>query len=125
VRGVTRLAHAVLRAERARLAALSITFVGPAGIRSLNRRHLHRDRVTDVIAFSLSGVAGDVYICPAVAAEQARRLGIPVRDELRRLVVHGVLHVLGHEHPGGRAREASPMWRRQERLLGRYGALAR
>jgi probable rRNA maturation factor len=40
-----------------------------------------------------------------------------VREELLRLVVHGVLHVLGHDHPEDDARYTSPMWRRQERLL--------
>jgi probable rRNA maturation factor len=42
-----------------------------------------------------------------------------VREEIARLVVHGVLHALGHEHPEDEARTTSPMWRRQERLLDR------
>jgi len=121
---VARLAAAVLRAERARLSALSITLVGTGRIRTLNRVHLGRDRQTDVIAFALDG-AGDVYICPAVAARQARAFGVTPKDELRRLVIHGVLHALGHDHPDGEQRTRSPMWRRQERYLERYGALAR
>jgi ssRNA-specific RNase YbeY (16S rRNA maturation enzyme) len=40
-----------------------------------------------------------------------------VREETLRLVVHGVLHVLGYDHPAGESRYESPMWRRQERLL--------
>jgi len=124
--GVAALAAAVVDAERAALAALSITFVGERRIRALNRAHLGHDRPTDVIAFTLGdGFAGDVYVCPAVAAREARRAGVPLREELRRLVVHGVLHVLGHDHPGGEARLRSPMWRRQERLLARLGRLAR
>ena len=124
VAGLTRLATAVLAAERARLSALSITLVGTGRMRALNRTHLGRDRQTDVIAFALDG-AGDVYICPAVAQRQARAFGVTVKDELRRLVVHGVLHALGHDHPAGEERTRSPMWRRQERYLARYGALAR
>ena len=42
-----------------------------------------------------------------------------VREELARLVVHGTLHVLGHDHPEDDSRLRSPMWRRQERLLRR------
>ena len=126
---VRALAAGVVRAERPRVRELSITFVGPARIRSLNREHLGHDRETDVIAFSLiapntdqprppaPGLVGDVYICPAVAAGNARRLGITPSEEVRRLVVHGILHVLGYDHPQGEARTASPMWRRQERLL--------
>jgi len=127
---LARLAADVLRAERVRVQALSVTLVGPSRIRALNRVHLGRDRVTDVIAFAFAPVrggpiVGDVYVCPRVAAAQARALGIPAREELRRLVVHGVLHVTGHDHPAGPSRTRSPMWRRQERYLARFGGNAR
>jgi rRNA maturation RNase YbeY len=92
-------------------------------MRALNAGWKGRDRVTDVLAFSLAGpgeiVAGDIYICPWIATREAAARGIPVRRELLRLVVHGVLHVLGHDHPAGEERIASPMWRRQERYLRR------
>jgi probable rRNA maturation factor len=69
--------------------------------------------------------SGDVYLCPEVARENARRHGVPVREEVARLVVHGTLHVLGHEHPEDDTRTRSAMWRRQERLLARlYGSAA-
>jgi len=117
------LARAVLRAEGARDAAVSVSFVGRRRIRSLNRRFLGHDRETDVIALAMPGapgpLVGDVYCAPEVAARAARRFGVPVREEVRRLVVHGVLHVLGHEHPEGAARTRSAMWARQERLLRR------
>jgi probable rRNA maturation factor len=45
-----------------------------------------------------------------------------VREELQRLVVHGVLHVLGHDHPEDESRYESSMWKRQERLLRTVGA---
>jgi len=141
-----RLARAVLRAEGVRHAVLSIAIVGRGRIRTLNRRHLGKDRETDVIAFALTArtdapthrgtnarghggtgarrhgpvVVGDVYVCAPVAAGQASALGVQPVDELRRLVVHGVLHVLGYDHPD-RQRTASAMWRRQERLLVRFG----
>jgi probable rRNA maturation factor len=119
---VRRLVAAVVKAER-RDAVLSVSFVGLATMRALNREHKRNDRPTDVLAFALpqpgQGIVGDIYICPAVAREQARRLGIAPRRELARLVVHGVLHVLGHDHPEGPDREQSPMWRRQEQYLRR------
>lgn len=90
-------------------------------MRRLNRRWQGLDRPTDVIAFALpepgDGVTGDVYICPAVARTEARSRGIPVREELVRLMVHGTLHVLGYEHPDTEERIRSPMWRRQERYV--------
>ncbi len=91
-------------------------------MRGLNRRALGRDRATDVIAFRLphlDQLIGDIYICPSVARRAAREAGVSEREEILRLVVHGVLHVLGHEHPEGARRVASPMWRRQERYVER------
>jgi len=117
---VVRGARAVLEGER-RPAMLSVAFVGRDRMRALNARWKGKDRVTDVLAFSLVGpggmVAGDIYICPWVAGREAAARGIPLRRELLRLVVHGALHVLGYDHPAGEARIRSPMWRRQERYL--------
>ncbi len=116
----------VLDAENARAALLSITLLTPARMASLNRRHLGHAGATDVISFGFrdpsGAVIGDVYVCPAVAAANARAFGSGVREELLRLVVHGTLHALGHDHPEGEARVRSPMWRRQERLLARVMA---
>jgi rRNA maturation RNase YbeY len=98
-------------------------------MRTLNRVWLGVDGDTDVIAFPLRGprgsLAGDVYLSPEVAAMSARGLGISPAAEVRRLVVHGVLHVMGWDHPRGDGRLKSPMWRRQEKLLARLGRLAR
>jgi probable rRNA maturation factor len=109
----------VLRRER-RDADISVTFLGPVSMRRLNLEFRARNRPTDVLAFPLQTrgrLTGDIYVCPAVGRQQARRLGISPRDELLRLVVHGTLHVLGYDHPEDASRESSPMWRRQERHL--------
>ena len=110
----------VVRQERRR-ARLGVTFVGKARMRSLNARYLGHDYVTDVISFPLPQpgglIAGDIYVCRYAAARNARAHDVPVRQELRRLVVHGTLHVLGWDHPVGPALTRSPMWRRQERYL--------
>ena len=125
---VADVARKVLRAEGVSHALLSITFLSRRAITTLNRRHLRRDRPTDVIAFGLGEqgrhgpIVGDVYIAPDVARESARANGIGVREELVRLVVHGTLHALGHDHPETDARTASPMWKRQERLVKRLTA---
>lgn len=119
---VRRAVALVLRGERRR-ATLSVTFLGRDAMRRLNARYLGHDRPTDVIAFALPGpagaLAGDVYLCPWVAARSARMHRVSLRQELLRLVIHGTLHVLGWEHPEGVDRTGSPMWRRQEHYLGR------
>ena len=127
-----RIASTVLRAEHVRDADVSITFVSNRSIATLNKRHLGHAGPTDVISFELGSDApgtptlGDIYIAPDVARAHARELGIPVAEELARLVVHGTLHVLGYTHPEGSRvdRLASPMWKRQERLLRRALAAA-
>jgi probable rRNA maturation factor len=124
-RRVAEIARAVLRAERVRSAHLSITFVSARSIASMNARHLGHQGATDVISFALSPneaddtVTGDVYIAPEIARRNAAVHGASAREEIARLVVHGVLHVLGYDHPEGRGRTSSPMWRRQEALVTR------
>ena len=124
---VAALAEGVLRAERVRDAEVSITFLDARRMAALNRRHLEHRGPTDVITFELTRVpagpiTGDVYICPAVTTANARAHGVSVREELARVVVHAMLHVLGHEHPEDESRYGSAMWRRQERLLRLLGA---
>lgn len=113
----------VLRAEGVREALLSIAFVSDREIASLNWKHLRHRGPTDVIAFGFAPgarggpVIGDVYVAPGVARRNAAAHGRGVREETLRLVVHGVLHVVGYDHPADESRYESPMWRRQERLL--------
>jgi probable rRNA maturation factor len=121
---VAAIARIVLGAERIAAAQLSITFVNNRRITALNRRHLNHGGSTDVISFGLTSVptgpiVGDIYIAPDVARRNAIAHGVSIREELTRLVVHGVLHVLGFDHPNGSGRDRSPMWRRQEELVAR------
>jgi len=117
---VRRVVEAVLQGERRR-ALMSITFLGRDAMRRLNAEHKGHDRPTDVLSFAMTDAAGrtlgDVYVCPWVAAREARARRIPLRQELIRLVVHGTLHALGRDHPEDERRTASPMWRRQERYV--------
>ncbi len=102
---------------------LSITFVDDAGARDLNLRYLGHDWVPDVLSFALHAEGeppvGDVYIGFEQALRQASDEGVPAEEEFVRLAVHGVLHVLGQEHPEGEARMESEMYRRQEAIVSR------
>ena len=122
-RSVRDLAGFVLQRERVSSAMLSIAFVSRRRIASLNKEHLGHEGDTDVITFALgrstpsAPLVGDIYVAPDVVRAQAKRWRVPVREELARVVVHGVLHAVGHDHPQGDDRERSVMWKRQERWL--------
>lgn len=128
---IAAIARSVLGSRRASNVMLSIAFVDNRAIRTMNRSHLRRDRITDVIAFAFRGpdrrapIVGDVYIAPAVARASAKANGITVGEELTRLVVHGTLHVLGDDHPEDGRRTQSAMWNTQERLVQRIMAKKR
>jgi probable rRNA maturation factor len=126
----------VLAWERAAHVRADVTLLGGAAMRRLNRRATGRRALTDVISFALpqpdGTVLGDVYVCPPAAERWLRatgngqRLDVRAREvELMRLAVHGVLHVLGYDHPEGPGRTRSAMWRRQERYVRRLTARSR
>ncbi|MCY3808261.1 MAG: rRNA maturation RNase YbeY [Gemmatimonadetes bacterium] len=100
---------------------LSVTFVGDGEISEMHARYLDSHTPTDVLSFRLHGEGedplGDVYVGHAQAMRQADEAGVEADEELARLAVHGVLHVLGYEHPEGPERTASEMYARQEGAL--------
>ncbi len=102
-------------------AAVSVTFLDQAAMTVMNRDYKGHGRPTDVISFSLpqpdGTLTGDIYICPEEARREAAERSEPVEREILRLVVHGTLHVLGHDHPEDEGREESLMWQLQERYL--------
>jgi rRNA maturation RNase YbeY len=101
-------------------AEISVTLLDDDQIRELNAKYLGKDVPTDVLAFALGdeeAPLGDVYVGVPQARRQAEELGVPVTEELVRLVVHGTLHALGYDHPDGAERESSPMFVRQEDLV--------
>ena len=100
-------ARAVLRMLDHASSELSIALVGDSEIRALNRQHRGRNRATDVLSFSLvdgewagfrGKLLGDVVISVETAVRQARGRHRSLNDETARLLIHGVLHLLGHDH---------------------------
>jgi len=100
---------------------ISVTLLGDHEIQELNLSYLSVDSPTDVIAFSLYGpeeaVVGDIYIGYQRAMIEAVEREIPIEVELVRLVIHGTLHVLGHDHPDTNERHRSDMFLLQESLV--------
>lgn len=118
--------RAVLAAEGAPEIELSIALVSDETMADLNLRYLAHEGPTDVISFPLeqpgAPLVGDVYVGHDQAVRQAAENGIPLREELLRLVIHGTLHILGWDHPEEEGRADSPMYRRQEELLTKLWA---
>jgi probable rRNA maturation factor len=127
LRLVRRAADAALRACGAKAASFGLVLGGDALLRQLNRRYLGHDRPTDVLAFPASVPTratsgkelGDVVISLATARRQARSAGHSLEAELAVLTVHGILHLLGHDHRT-RAQKAR-MWKLQTRVLASVG----
>ena len=118
---VEEAARHVLSEEGVAQAEISIALVGDSMIAEMNEGYLAHEGATDVITFALHQPGepplGDIYIGVEQARRQAADAGVSVEEELLRLTVHGVLHVLGYDHPEEGEREGSPMYVRQEQLL--------
>ena len=106
---------------------LTIVITGNAQLRSLNRAFREVDAPTDVLSFATDEqprpdtiYLGDVIISYPKAREQAQAGGHPIEAELQLLVVHGVLHLLGHDHYT--EAEKNVMWKAQAAVLKRIGA---
>lgn len=108
-------ARRTLQAEGAQLGSLSLALVDDERITGLNARLLGRDNPTDVIAFEADEGEGEVIVSVDTAQRQAEAEGHDLLTELRFLIAHGVLHVLGHDDGDEAARAA--MLRRQDEIL--------
>lgn len=136
---LTRLAHDTVRTiyreeHMPQSAELSLSFVDDTEMRVLNRDYRDLDRTTDVLAFAMSegrplnlpdedtGIPlplGDIVISLETADRQAIRLEHSVRREVATLLIHGVLHILGHEHTDASA-EGKKQRREMRRLENHY-----
>jgi probable rRNA maturation factor len=122
-RAVARDARHLLAILALQNAELSIALVTDAEIHRLNATYRHKDQPTDVLAFAMregadglhQEVLGDVVISLDTAARQAAKRGAPVADEVRLLLTHGVLHLLGYDHERSPS-EARRMFAKQRAL---------
>jgi probable rRNA maturation factor len=130
VRADARRLLAALDEERAEL---TVSLVDDREMHRLNRDSRGIDRPTDVLAYAMregvrapgdEGVLGDVVISAQTAARQARNHAVPTADEVRTLLIHGVLHLLGYDHERSPvdARRMKAMERRLHKLLTQYDA---
>ncbi|RIN87079.1 rRNA maturation RNase YbeY [Mammaliicoccus sciuri] len=112
-------------------AELSISFVDEEEIQAINRDYRDKDKVTDVISFSIEEdepeiegldmprVLGDIIICLEVAKEQAESYNHSLSRELGFLALHGFLHLLGYDHMT--EEDEKEMFSRQDEILNEFG----
>lgn len=125
---MARRGRRLLDALRMPDAELSLLLVSDAVMRQLNRDWRGTDRPTDVLSFAQgegpggapSGLLGDVVISIDTARRQAAERAATLGSELDRLLIHGVLHLLGYDHERSPA-EARRMQRRERALARRLG----
>lgn len=117
------IVRATLAGESRRPGEIAIVLARDPELRELNRRWRRIDRATDVLSFPYADVRGridgDLVISLDRLAEQATRYRVSAGKELLRLVVHGALHLCGHDHhkPAERV-----LMRRREAVAMRAGA---
>ena len=102
-------------------AVVTLRVVGAAEGRRLNRAFRGRDYATDVLTFVYAGAPpqGDIVLCHPVLVRAARERGIPLEAHYAHLVVHGMMHLQGHDHE--RDAEAARMERAEARVLAALG----
>src|SRR5512142_356588 len=106
-----KLQHAVTKGRR-----FDCLITGDTELRRLNRDFRGKDYATDVLSFpGQDGHLGDLAISAMRARAQAREFGHSTEEEVRILMLHGVLHLLGHDHEtdGGRMARVEKRWRRE------------
>jgi probable rRNA maturation factor len=118
----------VLRARKAvgLRAPVNVLVTSSAAMRSLNRQFRNQNKATDVLSFPSStlnsgkrpGPAGEIAISADIALQNSVRLGHPVAQEIKILVLHGILHLAGfdHERDNGEMARKEARWRRTLRL---------
>jgi rRNA maturation RNase YbeY len=120
---IRRITQSILVEAGSPMAQMSLSLVGKARMRSLNRTYRGREYPTDVLAFPMRPIRnqtdvflGDVVICLPVAIGQASRFDNTPDQELLRLLIHGTLHLLGYDHEQSK-REATRMQRKERAIF--------
>ena len=125
-----KISKIVLEDERKEESDLSIALIGPGKMRKLNKRYLGKNRVTDVLAFGQSlkykikGARpktqdlGEIVICPREIKKNAKRYNVNLEKELGRVLIHGILHLLGYDHEKNE-KEAQKMEEKEKYYLNK------
>lgn len=98
---------------------VSVILVGDKKIRELNRQYRKKDKITDVLSFGdwqNPVFLGEIVISLPQIERQAKEYGVEIKQELARILIHGILHLTGLAHEKSKV-EADKMFKKQEQLL--------
>jgi probable rRNA maturation factor len=112
---LSRIAKKVLMGENERSLGLSIALVGQAEMKRLNKEYRRKDRTTDVLSFRYDD-SGEIVICPAEVRKNAEESNSTFDRELAKVLIHGILHLLGYDHEKNKAK-TEKMEKRQNHYL--------
>jgi probable rRNA maturation factor len=119
-----RMLRSWARAAATRGGRVTLRYVAESEARKLNREFRGKDYATNVLSFAYGEEGpvpeGDIVICAAVVAREAREQGKGIAAHHAHLLVHGLLHLQGYDHEKN-AREAARMERRERAILSRLG----
>ena len=114
-----RFALAALQTSAPARAVITLRVAGAAEAKRLNGKFRRKNYATNVLSFPYASGSGDVVLCHTVIAKEARAQGKTLLAHYAHLVVHGVLHLRGHDHL--RKSDAARMERMEIRILRRLG----
>lgn len=125
-RSFERWVRAALKGRRSGAIDINIALLDEPSARAINRQYRNKDYATNVLSFPYeplpaekSALLGDLALCPAVIAREAKLQRKRLRDHYAHLTVHGVLHLLGHDHQS--TRDAAKMEAIERRVLAGFG----
>lgn len=122
-RQIVRVVFSVLRGLK-KHGVVSVHCIGDYRMTQLNRHHRGKEGTTDVLSFAAqegkwrrerSRDWGDIFICVPQIQRQAVGWHVPVKEEFTRMLIHGLLHLVGYDH--GKKRDAERMFRLQEKYV--------
>lgn len=99
---------------------VNIIAVSPRYIKKINNIYRRKNLATDVLSFRYDQEQGEIYICDQLARYQAKKNQVTYQQEINRLIIHGLLHVVGFHHEAG-GRQAKKMFFLQEKILKYVG----
>lgn len=116
------IAECAARREKKIRGAIEVSMVSESKIKKINKEYRGKDAVTDVLSFSwveggkIPGeLLGEMYICYPQIKRQAKELFIPHKEEFARMLVHGLLHIVGYDHV--REVDSKKMFKLQEQIV--------
>lgn len=112
-----KVAEKILKKEKKRKINLSIVLIGQERIKALNKRYRGKERAADVLAFPYND-SGEIVICPKEVKKNAKKFKSTYKKELTRVLIHGILHLLGYVHGKSKVK-AKKMREKEEYYLSK------